>query len=185
MFDKILSRVQNVKDRVENIVKIGTVTKTVGADAQLQDIQIKTLRNLEDALKIGQFGFNSKAPNESRAVVLKIGNTNVIVALEHIASIIDIKDGDTVMYNATGTKIELEGANIRAALTKLIISNGTDEVVDILSQILAQLKSLSSTLATDAVAVTGNGAPLGGLATYQNIAAQLPALISKFDAFKE
>jgi len=101
-----------LKDKIENLLKIGNVTKVNGIDGELQEFQLKTLRNIEDAFKVGNFGFNSKAPIDSRCIVAKIGNENIVIANEHIASIIDIASGDTVIYNESGTTIKLEGSDI-------------------------------------------------------------------------
>lgn len=105
-------QIQSLKDKLENLLKIGNVTKVNGSDGELQEFQLKTLRNIEDAMKVGQFGFNSKAPTDSRVIVAKIGNENIVIANEHIASIIDIASGDTVIYNESGTTIKLEGSDI-------------------------------------------------------------------------
>jgi len=96
------------KEKLENILKIGSYKNINGSDGTLQEVQLKTLRNIEDAMKVGQFGFNSKAPLESRCVVAKIGNENIIIANEHIASIIDVASGDTVIYNENGDYVKVE-----------------------------------------------------------------------------
>jgi len=100
-------QIQSLKDKIENLLKIGSVTKVNGNDGELQEFQIKTLRNIEDAFKVSNFGFNSKAPVDSRCIVAKLGNENIVIANEHIASIIDIDSGDSIMYNESGTFIKL------------------------------------------------------------------------------
>ncbi len=99
MFNQII---EYINEKLENILKIGKYTNTIGSDGKLQEVQLKTLRNIEDALKVGQFGFNSKAPLESRCVVARIGNESIVIANEHIASIIDVASGDSVVYNQNG-----------------------------------------------------------------------------------
>lgn len=101
-----------LKNKIENLLKIGSITKVNGSDGNLQDIQLKTLRNIEDAMKVGQFGFNSKAPIDSRCIVARVGNENIVIANEHIASIIDIASGDSIVYNKSGTFIKLVGDEV-------------------------------------------------------------------------
>ena len=125
-----------LSDKVENMLKIGKYSNVKGADGQLQEIQIKTLRNLEDAVKLGQFGFNSKAPIRSRCIVAKLGNENIIIANEHLTSIIDVATGDTIIYNETGTYIKLVGDSIEISGTKVTIDadlevTGTTTTADI------------------------------------------------------
>ena len=104
--------IQSLRDKIENTLKIGKFTNIKGSDGQLQQIQIQTLRNIEDAMKVGQFGFNSKAPIGSRSIVARIGNENIVIANEYQASIIDIDSGDTIIYNQSGTFIKLAGNEI-------------------------------------------------------------------------
>lgn len=122
MFDKIM-------DRLENILKIGSFKNIKGSNGKLQEIQIKTLRNLEDAFKVGQFGFNSKAPVDSRGIVARLGNENIVIANEHLASIIDITTGNTVIYNQTGHTIKIEGDTITTDAPN-IVSNCTNFTVN-------------------------------------------------------
>jgi len=120
------------KEKLENLLKIGSYKNINGSDGTLQEVQLKTLRNIEDAMKVGQFGFNSKAPLESRCVVAKIGNENIIIANEHIASIIDVASGDTIIYNENGDYVKVEkdlitlkAVNVEITSTTLT-HNGTD-----------------------------------------------------------
>ena len=112
MFEQFQIFIRPFKEKLENILKIGSYTNVSGANGELQEVQLKTIRNIEDAMKVGQFGFNSKAPIDSRCVVAKIGNENIIIANEHIASIIDVADGDSVIYNESGTFIKLVGDEV-------------------------------------------------------------------------
>ena len=96
------------KEKLENLLKIGRYTNTNGSDGKLQEVQLKTLRNIEDAIKLGQFGFNSKAPIDSKCIVARIGNEHIVIANEHIASIIDVASGDTVIYNENGDYVKVE-----------------------------------------------------------------------------
>ncbi len=108
----MVDKIRSLWDKTENLFKIGTLSKANGTDGNLQEVQLKTLRNIEDAVKLGQFGFNSKAPAGTRCIVAQIGNNAIVIANEHIASIIDITSGDTVVYNSTGTYIKLVGNDI-------------------------------------------------------------------------
>ena len=125
-------QIQSLKDKLENILKIGSYTKANGNDGELQEIQLKTLRNIEDAMKVGQFGFNSKAPGETRCIVAKIGNENIVIANEHIASIIDVASGDSIQYNSNGDFVKVEKDLITVKATNVEITsttlthNGTD-----------------------------------------------------------
>jgi len=119
MFEQMI---KSLKDRIENILKIGSYTKTNGSDGKLQEIQLKTLRNIEDAMKVGQFGFNSKAPLETRCIIAKIGNENIVIANEHIASIIDVESGDSIVYNENGDYVKVEKDLITIKAKELIIN---------------------------------------------------------------
>ena len=112
--------IQILKDKLENLLKICSFKNIKGSNGQLQEIQIQTLRNIEDALKVGQFGFNSKAPLESRAIVARLGNENIVIANEHVASIVDISSGNTVIYNKDGHTIKIEGNTITSTATNII-----------------------------------------------------------------
>lgn len=118
-----------LSDKIENLLKICSFKNVTGSNAKLQTIQIKTLRNIEDALKVGQFGFNSKAPLESRGVVARIGNENILIANEHIASIIDISSGNTVIYNKSGHTIKIEGDTITTSAPN-IVANCTNYTIN-------------------------------------------------------
>lgn len=131
MFDRFKTYIAPYAEKLENILKIGSYTKVSGSDGTLQEIQLKTLRNIEDAMKVGQFGFNSKAPLESRCIVAKIGNEKIVVANEHQASIIDVDSGDTVIYNESGHTIKIQGdtitttaPNIEAECTNFTVTTG-------------------------------------------------------------
>lgn len=120
MYNQFLSMIQPYAEKLENLLKIGTFTRVKGLNGQLQEVQLKTLRNIEDAFKYGQFGFNSKAPLESRAVVAKIGNNKVVIANEHIASIIDVNQGDSIIYNENGDYIKVEKDTITIKAKNII-----------------------------------------------------------------
>tara|TARA_R110002074_G_scaffold81696_2_gene182891 strand:+ start:2862 stop:3554 length:693 start_codon:yes stop_codon:yes gene_type:complete len=120
MFKEFNTFIQPLKDRLENLLKYGKTNRITGADGALQKIQLSTLRNIEDALKIGQFGFNSKMPNGSRVVVAEISNEKIIIANEHIASIIDVTDGNTIIYNQNGSYIKLENDTITLNATNIV-----------------------------------------------------------------
>ena len=126
MFNQII---EYINEKLENILKIGKYTNTIGSDRKLQEVQLKTLRNIEDALKVGQFGFNSKAPLESRCVVARIGNESIVIANEHIASIIDVASGDSVVYNQNGDFIKVEKDKITIQ-AKTIQSDCTDFTIN-------------------------------------------------------
>jgi len=126
MFEQMI---KSLKERIENILKIGSYTNINGSDGKLQKIQIKTLRNIEDAMKVGQFGFNSKAPLETRCIVAKVGNENIIIANEHIASIIDIASGDSIVYNENGDYVKVEKDLITIKAKELII-NADDTTIN-------------------------------------------------------
>ncbi len=121
MFEQFNSFIKPFAEKLENVLKIGSYTKTNGKDGQLQKIQLKTLRNIEDALKVSQFGFNSKAPTDSRCVVAEIGNEKIVIANEHIASIIDISSGNTVVYNEAGHTIKIEGDTITVTAPNIVL----------------------------------------------------------------
>jgi len=108
------------KEKLENILKFGSIKRVIGEDGKLQNLQIKTLRGLEKSLKMAQFGFNSKAPNESRIVVARIGNENVIISNEKIDKIIDISQGNTIVYNEMGNYVKVEDDTITLKAPNII-----------------------------------------------------------------
>ena len=114
---------QCLLEKIENILKIGSYTKVNGSDGAWQDSQLKTLRYIEVARKVGQCGFNSKAPIDSRCIVAKIGNENIVIANEHIASIIDIESGNSIIYNANGDYIKVEENKITVKAINLTIDS--------------------------------------------------------------
>lgn len=107
-------------EKIENILKFGRYTRVNSANGKLQEIQIKNIRNLDECLKMGQFGFNSNAPIGSRAIVGKIGNDKIVIANEHIASIIDVPSGDTIIYNESGNYVKIAGDTITTSAPKII-----------------------------------------------------------------
>ena len=112
MFNMFLEWIQPFKDKLDNLLRIGSVQNTSGTDAQLQEIQLKILENIKDAYKVGQFGFNSKPPINSRCIVARIGNENIVIANEHISSIIDVESGEAILYNETGNYIKITSSGI-------------------------------------------------------------------------
>jgi len=129
MFSQFKSFIQPYKEKIDNLLKFGKITLVSGANGQVQKIQVKTLRNIEDTQKAGQFGFNSKAPAGSRVVVAEISNEKIVISNEHIESIIDISSGNTVIYNQSGHTIKIEGDTITATAPN-IISNCTNFTVN-------------------------------------------------------
>ena len=117
-----------IKDKLENIFKIGKYTNVSGTNGQLQKIQVQTLRNIEDAMKVGQFGFNSKAPIGSRSIVARIGNENIVIANEHQASILDISTGNTIVYNQSGDFIKVENGIITISAPSVQVTANDVEI---------------------------------------------------------
>lgn len=111
-----------LKNKISNLLKICNFLKVGGSDGQLQTIQMKTLRNIEDAIKVGQFGFNSKAPVGTRGVVVRLGDQNIVIANEFSASIIDVTSGNTVVYNQNGDYIKLENGTITFQCSEVIFN---------------------------------------------------------------
>lgn len=128
MRKEFMALIAPFKEKLENILKIGSSTRINGSDGSLQEIQIKTLRNIEDALKVGQFGFNSKQPIGSRNIVAKIGNEKIVIANEHIASIIDVSSGDSVVYNANGDYVKIESNKITIKAINVTIDSVLTEL---------------------------------------------------------
>ena len=128
-FEAFREWIKPTKEKIENLLKFGRYTKATGQNGQLQEIQIKTLRNIEDAFKMGQFGFNSKAPLDSRCVVAKIGNDKIVIANEHLASIIDISSGNSILYNQDGNYVKVENDTITCKATN-IISNCSNYTIN-------------------------------------------------------
>lgn len=133
MFKEFKEWIKPFSERMENILKFGRFTNVSGSNGKLQEIQLKTIRNIEDAFKVGNFGFNSKAPIGSRAIVAKIGNEKIVIANEHLASIIDISSGNTVIYNQSGHTIKIEGDDITTTAPN-IISNCENYTVNATSK---------------------------------------------------
>lgn len=143
-------------ERIENILKFGTYKRTKGSDGSLQDVQIQTMRNIEEAIKMGQFGFNSKAPIGSRLVVTKIANEKIIIANEHIASILDITSGNTVIYNQSGHTIKIEGDNITTTAPNVITNCENFTINSTDTKIIAE-----NGIELESTTLTHNGANVG------------------------
>ena len=84
---------------------------------------------------------------------------------------------DLVITNGTSV-IRLESAG------KFKVTNGTNELLDLLSQITDQLHTLSETLSTDTVNTVFGPQQLLNFSTYQTVATQLEELKSKLDTLK-
>jgi len=132
MNEEINKSTETIKEDMSNILRIGRITNIGGKDGELQDIQLKTLRNIEDAFKVGQFGINAKSPIGSRCIVAKIGNEKIVIANENQASIIDVSSGNTVLYNANGDYVKLENGTITVKadsidfVSETLTHNGTN-----------------------------------------------------------
>ena len=120
MLDEFKERIKPTIERIENLLKFASITRSTGSNGKLQNIQIKSVRNIEEALKMSNFGFNSKNPNGSRAVIAKIGNENIVIANEHLASIIDISTGNSIMYNENGDFVKVENGTITCSATNIV-----------------------------------------------------------------
>jgi len=142
MFEKI----RYLSDKIENLLKIGKYTNAKGANGQLQQIQIKTLRNIEDAMKVGQFGFNSKAPIDSRCIVARIGNESIVIANEHLASIIDIASGDSILYNENGDFVKVEKNKITITANNVEV-NATTATINADLEVDGDIKATGDVLA--------------------------------------
>lgn len=112
MMSQFKAWIKPYAEKLENLLKFGKYTRVNGSNGTLQKVQIKNIRNLDECFKMGQFGFNSKAPIGSRAIVSRIGNEKIVISNEHIESIIDISSGNTVIYNQSGSYIKLENGTI-------------------------------------------------------------------------
>lgn len=119
-FDKFKEWIKPLSDKVENMLKFGRYTRVIGQDGQLQQINLKTLRNIENAVKMGQFGFNSKAPIDSRVVLARIGNDKVVIANEHLASILDVTSGNSIVYNQDGNFMKIVDSTITVKAPNIV-----------------------------------------------------------------
>jgi phage gp45-like len=128
MFEEFKAFIKPFSEKLENLLKFGKVLKVNGSNGQLQNVQIKTLRNIEDAYKLGQFGFNSKSPVGSRVVVAEISNEKIVITNEHLPSIIDVSSGNTIIYNESGKYIKLVDGVITHFGTSHIINGDTQTV---------------------------------------------------------
>ena len=120
MLDEFKERIKPTIERIENLLKFASITRSAGSNGKLQNMQIKSVRNIEEALKMSNFGFNSKNPNGSRAVIAKIGNENIVIANEHLTSIIDISTGNSIMYNENGDFVKVENGTITCSATNIV-----------------------------------------------------------------
>lgn len=126
---KFKAFIKPFSEKLENLLKFGRYTRVSGENGQLQEMQLKNIRNLDECVKMGQFGFNSKAPIGSRAIVSRIGNDKIVISNEHIESIIDISTGNTVIYNQSGHTIKIEGDTITTTAPN-IVNNCTNFTVN-------------------------------------------------------
>lgn len=67
---------------------------------------------------------------------------------------------------------------------KFVVTNGTNELLDLLVQITTECQSLSSTLSTDTVNTIFGPTQLNAFATYENIANVLEDLLNKLETLK-
>lgn len=89
------------------------------------------------------------------------------------------KDGSTDLVLKNG------GAIIKVKKAgKFAITNGSDELIAVLSDIAEQLKTLSMTLGTDTVNTINGPTPLNMASDYTSISSAVDALKSKLDALK-
>lgn len=128
MLEQFMEWIKPTTERIENLLKFASYARVTGSNKKLQDIQIKSVRNIEDALKMSNFGFNSKAPVGSRAVIARIANENIVIANEHLASIIDISSGNSIMYNQDGDFVKVENGVITCSATNFVINSETTTI---------------------------------------------------------
>ena len=115
--------ISDIINTISNIFKLGNITNIKSGDSKLQEIQVKSLRGLEDTKKMGVFGFNSKPPLNSRALILRVSDEKIILATEHEQSIKDISFGNVIIYNQAGDTIKIENGVITiTASTKLVVN---------------------------------------------------------------
>ena len=134
--------INEILNTVSNIFKFGNITNIKSEESKLQKIQAKSLRGIEDTKNMGTFGFNSKPPLNSRALILRVSDEKITIATEHEKSIKDISSGNVIIYNQAGDTIKIENGVITiTASTKLVVNapltvfNGNIEAAgDIISQ---------------------------------------------------
>jgi phage gp45-like len=144
--------IYDIVNTISNIFKFGNITNIKSEDGKLQEIQVKSLRGLEDTKKMGIYGFNSQAPINSRALILRVSDEKITLATEHEQSIKDISSGNVIIYNQSGDTIKIENGVITiTASTKLVVNaplsefNGDIKATgDIISQNGTNNISLSS-----------------------------------------
>lgn len=145
MLEQFNTFIAPYKEKLENLLKIGSITNIKGSNGTLQEIQLKTLRNIEDALKLGQFGLNSKAPLESRCIVAKIGNEKIVIANEHLASIIDVSQGNTILYNENGDYVKVENGTITIKAENVVLDT-TNTTINATNTTINSNTSINGTL---------------------------------------
>jgi phage gp45-like len=144
--------INELVNTISNIFKLGNITNIKSEDSKLQEIQVNSLRGLEDTKRMGFFGFNSTPPLKSRALILRVSDEKITLATEHEQSIKDISSGNVIIYNQAGDTIKIENGVITiTALTKLVVNaplsefNGNITATgDIISQSGTNNISLSS-----------------------------------------
>lgn len=115
--------INDIINTITNIFKFGNITNIKSEDSKLQEIQVKSLRGIEDTKKMGFFGFNSKAPLNSRALILRVSDEKITLATENEQSIKDISLGNVIIYNHSGDTVKIENGVITiTASTKLVVN---------------------------------------------------------------
>ena len=115
--------INELVNTISNIFKLGNITNIKSEDSKLQEIQVNSLRGLEDTKRIGTFGFNSTPPLKSRALILRVSDEKITLATEHEQSIKDISSGNVIIYNQAGDTIKIENGVITiTASTKLVVN---------------------------------------------------------------
>jgi len=144
----ISDMIRPLRNRVYTMITravIETVNDTDGM--QLVKLNLLAGEARDGVERFQNFGFSSHPPESAECVALAIGGNRdhliVIVADDRASRITGLEKGESVQYNSNGDKMllkndgTLEGTlskNMEITLKKLKLSNGVDEVIDLLIQ---------------------------------------------------
>ncbi len=108
-----------------------TAVKDTG---KLQVLQLEIMKDelTEDVERIQEYGFSSRPPADSEAVLLCIGGdrANAVVIATDSAALRprDLADGDSVLYNKAGVKVWAKGDLLR--LLTVLYNTNLDTIIN-------------------------------------------------------
>lgn len=141
----IATMIAPLRNRIYTMIT-RAVIETVNDTGEMQLVKVNLLagETRSDVERFQNFGFTSVPPNGAECVAIAVGGNRdhliVIAADDRASRIVGLLKGESVQYNANGDKIHLKAdGTLEATFLKLSLSNGSDELIDLLVQTLTAL----------------------------------------------